>query len=99
MEFYILAACVGLVMGGIQALSRATYSKLIPEDTVDNASYFSFYDVVEKLSIVLGTLAYGLATQLTGNMRASVLVVGVFFILGGLLLLRIPSKKVYELYK
>ncbi len=99
MEFYILAACVGLVMGGIQSLSRATYSKLMPEDTEDNASYFSFYDVVEKLSIVLGTLAYGLATQLTGNMRASVLVVGVFFILGGLLLLRIPSRKVYHLYK
>ncbi|NRB64609.1 MAG: MFS transporter [Saprospiraceae bacterium] len=85
--FYILASTVGLVMGGIQALSRATYSKLIPEGTKDTTSYFSFYDVLEKVAIVLGTLTFGLLDQLTGSMRISILMLTLFFI-GGILLLR-----------
>ena len=90
-DFYALAALVGLVMGGIQALSRATYSKLLPE-TTDHASYFSFYDVTEKVSIVLGTACYGLVEQLTGSMRNSVLFLAVFFILGLLLLMRVKYR-------
>ena len=95
-QFYALAVLVGLVMGGIQALSRATYSKLIPESTHDTASYFSFYDVTEKSSIVIGTLVYGLIEQVTGSMRNSVLALLVLFIAGLLLLWRIPSQKVYR---
>ncbi|RYF81061.1 MAG: MFS transporter, partial [Chitinophagaceae bacterium] len=90
-DFFALAAVVGLVMGGIQALSRATYSKLLPE-TKDHASYFSFYDVTEKISIVLGTASYGLVEQFTGSMRNSVLFLALFFILGLLLLLRVKKK-------
>jgi UMF1 family MFS transporter len=94
-EFYALAAVVGLVMGGIQALSRSTYSKLLPENTPDTASYFSFYDVVDKLSVVLGTLSYGLIAQLTGSMRNSIVMLAVFFFIGLFFLLKIPSKKIY----
>lgn len=81
-QFYALAFLVGLVMGGIQSLSRATYSKLIPENTIDHTSYFSFYDVTEKISIVLGTFSYGLIEQITGSMRNSTLALAIFFIIG-----------------
>jgi Permeases of the major facilitator superfamily len=83
--FYILAFGVGLVMGGIQSLSRSTYAKFLP-DTQDHASYFSFYDITEKVSIVIGTLSYGMIEQLTGSMRNSVVFLVAFFI-GGLVLL------------
>ena len=95
-EFFVLAGVVGMVMGGVQSLSRATYSKLIPEDTKDTASYFSFYDVIEKSSVVVGTLVYGFVEQMTGSMRNSVLALMVIFIGGLLLLSRIPSQKVYR---
>jgi MFS transporter, UMF1 family len=88
-QFYILAACVGLVMGGIQSLSRSTYSKLIPEGTKDTTSYFSFYDVLEKVAIIIGTFGFGFIEQLTGSMRSSVLFLGLFFIAGLLILLRV----------
>lgn len=93
MQFYVLAAVVGSVMGGIQSLSRSTYSKLIPAATIDHASYFSFYDVTEKISIVLGTLAYGAITQLTGSMRYSILALITFFVLGLFFLMMIRSKQ------
>ncbi|TDE10477.1 MFS transporter [Dyadobacter psychrotolerans] len=96
MEFYVLACTVGMVMGGIQSLSRATYSKLIPENTEDSASYFSFYDVSEKLAIVLGTFIYGVVEQLTGSMRNSILALLLIFVVGLILLSRIPSRKVYQ---
>ncbi|MDZ7608916.1 MAG: MFS transporter [Cyclobacteriaceae bacterium] len=86
LQFFILGTIVGLVLGGIQSLSRATYSKLIPTTTVSYTSYFSFYDVVEKLSVVLGTLAYGLVEQITGSMRNSTLALAIFFVLGFLTL-------------
>ncbi len=81
-QFYIIAFVVGLVMGGIQALSRATFSKLIPADTVDHASYFSFFDVTYHISVVLGTFSYGLIEQITGSMRNSTLALGSFFVIG-----------------
>jgi len=81
-HFYMIASVVGLVMGGVQALSRSTYSKFIPQETEDHASYFSFYDIVEKIAIVLGTFSYAVIEQLTGSMRNSVLALGVFFVLG-----------------
>jgi MFS transporter, UMF1 family len=92
-DFYVLAAVVGSVMGGIQSLSRSTYSKLIPASTVDHASYFSFYDVTEKVSIVLGTLAYGAIAQATGSMRYSVLALIVFFTLGLIFLFMVKGKR------
>ncbi|HEY0272397.1 MAG TPA: MFS transporter [Chitinophaga sp.] len=81
MDFYILASVVGLVMGGIQSLSRSTYSKLMPE-TEDTTSFFSFYDVTEKLSIVIGMFSFGFIHQITHSMRFSVLALAVFFIIG-----------------
>jgi UMF1 family MFS transporter len=91
MEFYILAGIVGLVMGGIQSLSRSTYSKLLPE-TEDHASFFSFYDVAEKVGMAIGTLSYGFIVGLTGGMRQAVLALIVFFALGFIFLLLMPER-------
>jgi MFS transporter, UMF1 family len=93
-QFYALAVVVGMVMGGIQSLSRATYSKLIPQNTIDHTSYFSFYDVTYNLSIVVGTFSYGLINQLTGSMRYSALSLAVYFVIGLLLLLTVRDKKI-----
>jgi UMF1 family MFS transporter len=89
--FYALAFTVGLVMGGIQSLSRSTYSKLLPH-TTDTASYFSFYDVCEKVGIVIGTLSFGLIADLLGGMRNSTLGLVFYFIIGLFLLLRLNKK-------
>ncbi len=86
--FYGLAALLGLVMGGIQSISRSTYSKLIPEGTTDTASYFSFYDVTEKSAIVIGTFSYGFIDHMTGNMRNSILSMSLFFLVGIIFLSR-----------
>lgn len=86
MHFYIIASLVGLVMGGIQSLSRSTYSKMMPE-TKDTASFFSFYDVTEKLAIVIGLFSFGFIEGLTHNMRNSILALIIFFILGLLFLM------------
>ncbi|MCO6357636.1 MFS transporter [Roseivirga pacifica] len=93
-QFFALAVIVGLVMGGVQSLSRATYSKLIPVDTKDHASFFSFYDVTFNVSIVAGTIAYGSIEWLTGSMRYSALGLSVFFIIGLLLLRKVVVPKV-----
>ena len=94
MHFYMLAVVVGLVMGGIQSLSRATYSKLIPVNTIDHASYFSFYDVTYNLSIVLGTFSYGLINQFMGSMRYSALGLALYFVIGMILLISIRSRNI-----
>lgn len=91
-EFYTTAAFVGLVMGGIQALARSTYSKMLPE-TEDTTSFFSFFDVTEKIGIVVGMLIYATIVQVTGSMRLAIIFVGVFFIAGFLLLLRVPKSE------
>lgn len=91
-DFYIAAASVGLVMGGIQSLSRSTYSKLIPEDTADTTSFFSFYDVAEKIGIVIGMFIYGYVTDITGKAQNAILFLILFFIVGLILLTRIPKK-------
>lgn len=91
-EFYITAGFVGMVMGGIQALSRSTYSKFLPE-TKDTTSYFSFYDVAEKIGIVIGMLIYGIIDQITGSMRNSIFFLMLFFVIGIFLLFRIPRNK------
>lgn len=83
--FYCLGACVGFVMGGIQSLSRSTYSKLMPE-TKDTASFFSFYDVTEKIAVVIGMFSFGFITEFTGSQRNSVLTLAAFFFIGLLLL-------------
>lgn len=93
-QFYGLAVVVGMIMGGIQALSRATYSKLIPVNTVDNTSYFSFYDVTYNLSIVVGTFSFGFINQITGDMRNSALGLAVFFMLGMAVLMTIKAKDI-----
>jgi len=91
LHFYITAGVVGLVMGGIQSLSRSTYSKFLPQ-TKDTTSYFSFYDVAEKIGIVIGMLIYGFIDQVTGSMRNAILFLVVFFIIGVILLFRVPKK-------
>lgn len=95
-EFYLLAAGVGLVMGGSQALARSTYSKFLPE-TIDHASYFSFYDVSYYVGTVLGTLAYGLVYQLTGDLRNTIVIIGSFFVIAFILLLLVPRNEIKAL--
>jgi MFS transporter, UMF1 family len=92
-HFYVTAGLIGLVMGGIQSLARSTYSKFLPE-TEDTASYFSFYDVTEKIGIVIGMSIYGIIDQVTGSMRNSIVFLGLFFLIGLILLLRVPKKDV-----
>lgn len=87
LPFYTLAVVVGFVMGGIQSVSRSTYSKLMPV-THDTTSYFSFYDVTEKIAIVIGMFSFGYINELTGSQRNSVLALTIFFIIGFLLLYR-----------
>lgn len=87
-QFYILAAIVGLVMGGIQSLSRSTYSKMIPSDEEDTTSFFSFYDVTEKMAIVIGLFAFALIEQLSNNIRYSALSLSIYFIVALILLLK-----------
>lgn len=91
--FYGIAALVGLVLGGIQSLSRSTYSKLLDNDEEELTSYFSFYDVLYYLSVVFGTFAFGMVEQLTHNIRYSVLVLALFFVLGFMLLRRVKLEQ------
>ena len=91
-QFYIAASCVGFVMGGIQSLGRSTYSKFLPE-TEDTTSYFSFYDVAEKIGIVIGMGIFASIDQLTGSMRNAILFLFIFFLIGIILLFRVPRKQ------
>ena len=92
-SIYSMAAFLGFVMGGIQSISRSTYSKLIPTETKDPASYFSFYDITEKLAIAIGTLSYGFIDQITGSMRNSMVFMALFFIAGYIILQTANLKK------
>ena len=92
-QFYLLATTVGLVMGGIQSLSRSTFSKLIPIEIEDNASFFNFYAISYNMSIVLGTFSYGYIEQITGSMRISTLVLASYFLIGLVILLFVKIKK------
>ena len=89
-QFYSVAGFVGLVMGGLQSLSRSTYSKLLPQ-TFDTTSFFSFYDVTEKIGIVIGMLCFGLVDQISGSMRNGILFFIIFFVFGAFMLMRIPK--------
>ncbi len=91
-QFYIAAGFVGLVMGGVQSLGRSTYSKFLPE-TEDTTSYFSFYDVAEKIGIVIGMALFAIIDQVS-NMRYAILFLFVFFLGGIVLLFRVPKEKV-----
>ena len=95
-SFYALAAVIGLTMGAVQSLSRSTYSKIIPENTPNTAAFFSFFDVTEKLSIVIGTFSFGYIAQVTGSMRNSILALIVFFILGLIFLFTLRGKKLRD---
>ena len=85
LQFYSLGATIGMVLGAIQSLSRSTYSKLLPE-TEDHATYFSFFDVTEKIAIVLGTFIFGIVGSLTNSMRNSIFILAIFFLLGYIVL-------------
>ena len=92
MGFYMIAFFVGTVMGGIQSLSRSTYAKLLP-DTHDHASFYSFYDITEKIAITLGSLSFGLIEAFTGSMRNSAMFLAVFFFIGLVLLVFVDRMK------
>jgi UMF1 family MFS transporter len=93
LDFYLLAGAVGVVMGGTQSLSRSTYAKLLPEETPDTTSYFSFYDVTDKVSTVVGTFTFGFVEQLTGGMRNSVMALVVFFVVSLAVLALVKIKR------
>ncbi|WP_417799823.1 MFS transporter [Tenacibaculum sp.] len=90
--FYGLGGLLGLVQGAIQTLTRSTYSKLLPE-TEDHATYFSFYDVTEKIAIVLGTAVYGTLNWITGSMQWSVLCLAIFFLASFIILSTLKKTK------
>jgi len=90
-QFYIAAAFVGFAMGGIQSLSRSTFSKFLPK-TTNTTSFFSFYDVAQKLSIVIGTFLFATIDQITGSMRSAIMFFLIFFLLGAIILIRLNTK-------
>jgi UMF1 family MFS transporter len=92
-QFYLMASLVGLVMGGIQSMSRSTYSKLISDKKEDATSYFSFFEVLEKIAIVFGTFSFGFIDQISGGMRNSVLILALYFIIGMIILAGVHLKK------
>jgi UMF1 family MFS transporter len=92
-QFYLLATLVGFVMGGTQSLLRSTYAKLIPSDSLNHASFFSFYDVTEKIAIVFGTFVFAFINEITGNMRFSALSLAGYFIVCLLFLLKIFNRR------
>ena len=93
-EFFSIAGLVGLVLGGIQSLSRSTYAKLLEDRDDDPTSFFSFYDVLSKIAIVSGTFIFGLVNSITGNMRYSVLTLAVFFVIGFILLWTVEKGRI-----
>lgn len=95
-QFYGIACLVGLVMGGIQSLSRSTFAKFIPDEEEQTSAYFAFYDITEKIAMTLGTFMFAFILDQTGNMRNSILFLIVLFVVGFILLYRIPSKTVYR---
>ncbi len=95
-QFYTLGVFVGMMMGAIQSMSRSTYAKLIPKETTNTASYFSFYETIEKFSVSVGALVFGLINALTGSMHYSALALGIFFILGFVFIYKIPSLQIYN---
>ncbi|OIQ22388.1 MFS transporter [Lacinutrix sp. MedPE-SW] len=90
-QFYVAAGFVGLVMGGVQSLARSTYSKFLPENTEDTTSYFSFFDVAEKIGIVIGMTIFAVVDQIS-TMRYAILFLFVFFLFGIILLFRVPKQ-------
>jgi UMF1 family MFS transporter len=91
-QFYALGGAIGMVLGAIQTLSRSTYSKLLPE-TEDHATYFSFFDVTEKIAIVVGTFVFGFVASITNSMRNSFFILAVFFLLGYIVLSLMKERK------
>jgi UMF1 family MFS transporter len=96
MHFLIVAFFIGIVMGGSQSLARSTYSKMLPEGTTDHTSFFSFYDVMEKLATVAGTFSFGVIEAITGSMRYSVLAITLFFVISLFFILLLYRKTLME---
>ena len=86
LKFYIISGFIGLVLGAIQSLSRSTFSKLLPQDTEDNTTYFSFFGFIEKIAIVWGTFIFGFTISITNSMRNSILLLTLFFFLSFIVL-------------
>lgn len=90
--FYGLAGLIGLVMGGLQAMSRSTYSKLLPENSTETTTFFSFYDVLEKIAIICGMLIFSVFIQKFGNMQYAFIVMSAFFLVGAVLIRFVKAK-------
>jgi MFS transporter, UMF1 family len=91
--FFVLAIVIGLLMGGMQSLSRATFAKFLPENTPKRNAYFAYYEITDKLGIVLGTFSYGFIAQLTGSVRNSVVALAVYFLVGSVFLFFLKREK------
>lgn len=91
-SFYIAAGWIGFIMGGTQSLARSTYSKFLPV-TTDSASYFSFFDVTEKVGLIIGLLSFGYLEGTFNSMRMSILSLIAFFIVGLVLVFIVPKKE------
>ncbi len=91
--FFVLAIFIGLLMGGIQSLSRATFAKYLPENTSKRNAYFGFYEITDKLGIVLGTFSYGFIAQMTGSVRNSVVALAIYFFVGAIFLFFLKTTK------
>ncbi|KUJ55483.1 MFS transporter [Chryseobacterium aquaticum] len=92
LQFYALAGLIGLVMGGLQAMSRSTYSKLLPENSMENTTYFSFYDVLEKIAIICGMLIFSVIIQKFGNMQYAFIAMSTFFAAGAITIRFLKTK-------
>ncbi|RZJ49370.1 MAG: MFS transporter, partial [Chryseobacterium sp.] len=92
LQFYGLAGLIGLVMGGLQAMSRSTYSKLLPENSMENTTYFSFYDVLEKIAIICGMLIFSVIIQKFGNMQYAFIAMSTFFAAGAITIRFLKTK-------
>lgn len=88
-DFYWLAAAIGLVMGGVQALSRSIYARLIPKHQA--AEFFGFFNMLGKFAAVMGPALMGVAALISGSARVSILVIVLLFVIGGILLLRVED--------
>lgn len=90
-HFYILACCIGLVQGGIQAASRSYYTRLIPKDK--SAEFFGFYNMLGKFAAVLGPFLMGIVTKLTGNLRIGMVSILFLFVSGFIMLLKVDTEQ------
>ena len=93
-QFYILACCIGLFQGGIQALSRSYYTRLIPKE--NTSEFYGFFNMLGKFAAIIGPFLVGIVTLITGEQRYGIVSLVILFVLGFVLLRRVDEKKASE---